>query len=98
MDKGQIDLFLKRGPHSFRKDRDLACKEPQEDECSTEIVATIVGGYVEGITHVAWKAQMRGMQQVMVEEHGNCITVPTMTFDGYEGRHFSSLYNDLLVV
>ncbi|KAJ8431988.1 hypothetical protein Cgig2_005917 [Carnegiea gigantea] len=45
VDKGQIDPFLKTGPHSFHKDRDLACKEPQEEECSTEIMATIAGGY-----------------------------------------------------
>ncbi|KAJ8431987.1 hypothetical protein Cgig2_005916 [Carnegiea gigantea] len=32
----------------------------------------------------------------MAEEHGNCITVPTMTLDGYEGQCFSSPHNDPL--
>ncbi|KAJ8438771.1 hypothetical protein Cgig2_009889 [Carnegiea gigantea] len=35
---------------------------PREEDCSTEIVATIVGGYAKGITQFAWKAQLRGAQ------------------------------------
>jgi len=73
----------------------LACEEPQEEECSTEIVTTIAGGYAEGITQVAWKAQMRGTQQVLTAERGNHTTVPTMVFDTREGQHFSSLHNNL---
>jgi len=58
-DKGQIDRFLKRGPRFFRKDDEPAWPEPRDDECSTEIVATIAGGYAEDITQSAWKAQLR---------------------------------------
>ncbi|KAJ8446299.1 LOW QUALITY PROTEIN: hypothetical protein Cgig2_005830 [Carnegiea gigantea] len=52
-DQGQIDRFLKRGPRSLWKERDPAREEPREEECSTEIVATITGGghyavYMEG--------------------------------------------------
>ncbi|KAJ8433387.1 hypothetical protein Cgig2_019177 [Carnegiea gigantea] len=52
-EKEQIDYFLKRWPRLFCKERESACPEPREDECSTETVATIIGGYVEGIT---WSA------------------------------------------
>ncbi|KAJ8420878.1 hypothetical protein Cgig2_027206 [Carnegiea gigantea] len=60
-DKGQIDRFLKRGPRSLHKGCDTACTESRE-ECSTEILAIIVGGYAEGITRATWKAQMRRTQ------------------------------------
>ncbi|KAJ8433976.1 LOW QUALITY PROTEIN: hypothetical protein Cgig2_024681 [Carnegiea gigantea] len=43
---------------------------PQEEECSTEIVATITGGYAVGITRSAWKAQLRGAQQVLMAKQG----------------------------
>jgi len=52
-DKGQIDHFLKRGSGSLHKNRDLARKEPREEECSTKIVATITGGYTKGISRAA---------------------------------------------
>ncbi|KAJ8444857.1 LOW QUALITY PROTEIN: hypothetical protein Cgig2_029788 [Carnegiea gigantea] len=54
-DKGQIDIFLKREPRFLRKERELACLEPRKEECSIEIVATIAGGYVKGITRSSWK-------------------------------------------
>ncbi|KAJ8427592.1 LOW QUALITY PROTEIN: hypothetical protein Cgig2_032780 [Carnegiea gigantea] len=65
--------------------------EPREEECSTEVVAAITGGYVEGITPVSIECQNVG-------DAGSCITVPTMVFDGREGLHFSSPYTDPLVV
>ncbi|KAJ8422532.1 hypothetical protein Cgig2_028312 [Carnegiea gigantea] len=37
----------------LRKEHEPAWPEPQDKECSTEIVATIAGGYVEGITQFA---------------------------------------------
>jgi len=49
-DKGQIDHFLKRGLRFLQKERELAWPEPREEECSTEIVTTITGGYAESIT------------------------------------------------
>ncbi|KAJ8445652.1 hypothetical protein Cgig2_009053 [Carnegiea gigantea] len=36
---------------------------PRDEECSTEVVAIIAGGYVEKITRTAWKAQLRSAQQ-----------------------------------
>ncbi|KAJ8446584.1 hypothetical protein Cgig2_019737 [Carnegiea gigantea] len=74
-DKGQIDRFLKR------EARALAA-ELQDKECSSEIVATITGGYAEGITRSAWKAQVRGAQQVLIAKQGSRITMPTMVFGG----------------
>ncbi|KAJ8425224.1 hypothetical protein Cgig2_002963 [Carnegiea gigantea] len=50
--EGQI-YHLKRGPWTLRKDCDLACQGPREEECSIKIVATIASGYAEGITHAA---------------------------------------------
>ncbi|KAJ8425107.1 hypothetical protein Cgig2_013837 [Carnegiea gigantea] len=37
--------------------------EPQDKECSTEIITTITDGNAEGITRSTWKAQLRGAQQ-----------------------------------
>ncbi|KAJ8426716.1 hypothetical protein Cgig2_004215 [Carnegiea gigantea] len=54
--KGQIDYFLKRGPQFLHKEREPMRLKPQE-EYSTEIVATIAGGYTEGITRSARKTQ-----------------------------------------
>ena len=67
-DKGQIDWFLKRGLQFLRKEREPTRPEPQDEECSTEIVAAIVGGYTEGITRSTWKAQHRGAHQVLTAE------------------------------
>ncbi|KAJ8426991.1 hypothetical protein Cgig2_033849 [Carnegiea gigantea] len=50
---------LERGVF-LRKEREPIRPEPLDVECCTEIVATIAGGYVEGITRFAWKAQLRG--------------------------------------
>jgi len=49
-DKGQIDWFLKRAPWLLRKVRTPTRPNSQDEECSTEIVATTVGGCVEDIT------------------------------------------------
>ncbi|KAJ8446294.1 hypothetical protein Cgig2_005825 [Carnegiea gigantea] len=49
-DKGQINRFLKKGPRFLQKEHEPARPEPRDEECSMEIVATIAGGYVEGIT------------------------------------------------
>ncbi|KAJ8433504.1 hypothetical protein Cgig2_018038 [Carnegiea gigantea] len=51
--KGQIDQFLKRGPRFLRKERQPARPEARDEECSTNIVATIAGGYAESITQFA---------------------------------------------
>ncbi|KAJ8438783.1 hypothetical protein Cgig2_009901 [Carnegiea gigantea] len=72
--------------------------QPRDEECSTEVMATIAGGYAEGMTHSAWKAQLRGSQQLLTIEQGTRITVPTMVFGGKEAPRFASLHNDPLVV
>ncbi|KAJ8424522.1 hypothetical protein Cgig2_022511 [Carnegiea gigantea] len=48
--KGQIDQFLKQGLRFLRKEREPAWPEPRDKEYSTEIVATIAGGYAKGYT------------------------------------------------
>ncbi|KAJ8438375.1 LOW QUALITY PROTEIN: hypothetical protein Cgig2_006293 [Carnegiea gigantea] len=46
-----------------------ACTAPAtNEECSMEVVTTIVGGYAEGMTRSAWKAQFRGAQQKKKEQ------------------------------
>ncbi|KAJ8446972.1 hypothetical protein Cgig2_006600 [Carnegiea gigantea] len=91
-------------PHNARKyckfheqnDRNSSHEEPRKERCSIEIIATIAGGYVEGITRAAWKAQMWGTQQVLTAEQGNHITVPTNDFgDKSKARN---LEIDFLVV
>ncbi|KAJ8438626.1 hypothetical protein Cgig2_017964 [Carnegiea gigantea] len=83
------DRFLKRGPHFLREERQPARPKLQDDEYSMKIVAPIVGGYTEGITRSAWKAQLRGAQRIIV---------PTMVFGGGEDLRFTSPYNDPLVI
>ncbi|KAJ8429183.1 LOW QUALITY PROTEIN: hypothetical protein Cgig2_028756 [Carnegiea gigantea] len=61
-------------------------------------MATITGGYVEGVTWPAWKAQLRGAQQVVTTEQRPCVTVPTMVFGGKEALCFASPHNGPLVV
>jgi len=61
-------------------------------------VATIAGGYAEGITRSAWKAQLRDALQVLTTEQGPCIAVPTMVFGGKEAPRFASPQNEPLVV
>ncbi|KAJ8436125.1 hypothetical protein Cgig2_001152 [Carnegiea gigantea] len=67
--KGQIDRFLKRGPRFLQKDRELTQPEQRDKECSTEIVATIAGGYAEGITPSAWKAQLQGASKSLLRNN-----------------------------
>ncbi|KAJ8429579.1 LOW QUALITY PROTEIN: hypothetical protein Cgig2_023785 [Carnegiea gigantea] len=55
--KGQIDRSLKRGPRFL--EQELATPSLRDEECSTEVVATIAGGYAKDITRAAWKAQLR---------------------------------------
>ncbi|KAJ8423700.1 hypothetical protein Cgig2_003384 [Carnegiea gigantea] len=64
-DKGQIDRFLKRGPRFLRREQEPAQPQSRDEECSMEVVATIAGGYTEGMTRSAWKAQLRSAQQVL---------------------------------
>ncbi|KAJ8427753.1 hypothetical protein Cgig2_008557 [Carnegiea gigantea] len=54
--KGQIDRFLKKGPLFLRQEQAPAPPPPREEECSTKVMATIVGGYREEITWMVWKA------------------------------------------
>ncbi|KAJ8434593.1 hypothetical protein Cgig2_025019 [Carnegiea gigantea] len=44
--KGQVNLFLKRGGCFLREEHEPGWAEPQDEECSTEMVDTIAGGYV----------------------------------------------------
>ncbi|KAJ8420669.1 LOW QUALITY PROTEIN: hypothetical protein Cgig2_025353 [Carnegiea gigantea] len=66
----------------------LAPPPPRDEECSTEVVATIA----------AWKAQLRSAQQVHIVEQGPCLTAPTMVFGGKDAPRFASPQNDPLVV
>ncbi|KAJ8425846.1 LOW QUALITY PROTEIN: hypothetical protein Cgig2_033941 [Carnegiea gigantea] len=49
-DKGQIDHFLKKGPCFLNREREFAEPQLRDEECSTEVVATIAGGYEEEIS------------------------------------------------
>ncbi|KAJ8420162.1 hypothetical protein Cgig2_009444 [Carnegiea gigantea] len=87
-DKGQIDHFLKEGPHFIRGEREAAQPKPQDEEYSTEVKAAIAGGYIEGITWSAWKAQLRGAQQLKarnLEVDFLVVNVPT-TYNVILGR------------
>ncbi|KAJ8432194.1 LOW QUALITY PROTEIN: hypothetical protein Cgig2_013736 [Carnegiea gigantea] len=96
--KGQIHRFLKQGPRFLRKEREPAWPKSRDEECSIEIVATITDGYAKDITRFAWKAQLRGAQQVLTVEQGSRVTVPTMVFGREQGPHFTSPHNNPLVV
>ena len=85
---------MKPGPWFLRKEREPARPEPRDKECFTKILATIANGYAEGITRSAWKAQLRGAQQVFTAEQGNRVTVPTMVFGREQGPRFTSSHNN----
>ncbi|KAJ8428871.1 hypothetical protein Cgig2_010813 [Carnegiea gigantea] len=90
VDKGQIDQFLKRGPRFLRREQEPAQPQPEEEECSMEVVATIAGGYAEGMTRSAWKAQLRSTQQDCLKKlthpGGDIVPLvyPILGFDGQE--------------
>ncbi|KAJ8425280.1 hypothetical protein Cgig2_027582 [Carnegiea gigantea] len=67
-DKGQINRFLKRGPQFLQREQEPAPPPSRDEECLTEVVATTARGYAEGITRLAWKAQLRNSQQVLTME------------------------------
>ncbi|KAJ8437035.1 LOW QUALITY PROTEIN: hypothetical protein Cgig2_025882 [Carnegiea gigantea] len=59
------------GPHGLKSTNrllGLRTPPPRDEECSTEVVATIMGGYAEELTQMAWKAQLRSAQQVLAVE------------------------------
>ncbi|KAJ8444577.1 hypothetical protein Cgig2_013856 [Carnegiea gigantea] len=88
---------LKKALHELA-DKEPAQPQPQEEEYLTEVMATIDVGYAEGMTRLAWKAQLRSTQEVLTTEQGARITVPTMVFAGKEALSFASPRNDPLVV
>ncbi|KAJ8421184.1 LOW QUALITY PROTEIN: hypothetical protein Cgig2_011312 [Carnegiea gigantea] len=61
-DKGQIDRFLRIGPRFLRREQEPTPPLPRDEECSTEVVATIAGGYTEGITRLAWKTKSKSLE------------------------------------
>ncbi|KAJ8425244.1 LOW QUALITY PROTEIN: hypothetical protein Cgig2_015851 [Carnegiea gigantea] len=94
VNKGQIDCFLKKGPHFLQKKRKPARPDPRDKECSNELVATITGGYVEGL-HLESLALR---SPVLMAEQGSRVIIPKMVFGGGEDTLFTSLQNDPLVV
>ncbi|KAJ8428176.1 hypothetical protein Cgig2_015617 [Carnegiea gigantea] len=46
--KGQISRFLKKGPRFLRREREPTQPQSPDEECSTEVVTAITGGYDEG--------------------------------------------------
>ncbi|KAJ8421339.1 hypothetical protein Cgig2_019204 [Carnegiea gigantea] len=46
------------GPRFLRQEQTPAPPPPRDEECSTEVVATIAGGYVEEITRSVWKPNL----------------------------------------
>ncbi|KAJ8435608.1 LOW QUALITY PROTEIN: hypothetical protein Cgig2_032137 [Carnegiea gigantea] len=97
-DKGQIDHFLKKGTQFLSGEQEPTQPQPLDEECSTEVVATIAGGYAKGMTWSAWKAQLRSTQQVLTVEQGVRLTATTMVFGGRNAPRFTSPHSDLLVV
>ncbi|KAJ8423014.1 hypothetical protein Cgig2_013486 [Carnegiea gigantea] len=51
-------------------------------------------GYAKGMIRLAWKAQLRGAQQVLRAEYGAPVTVPTMVFGRGKALHFASPHNN----
>ncbi|KAJ8431632.1 hypothetical protein Cgig2_001955 [Carnegiea gigantea] len=72
--------------------------ESSPEECSTEIVSTIVVGYIKGISHVRWKVRVRGTWQVISNDNGDPVIVLTITFSELEERPITTSNDDPLVV
>ncbi|KAJ8430366.1 hypothetical protein Cgig2_007596 [Carnegiea gigantea] len=68
--------------------------ELRDEECSTEIVATIAGGYAEDHS-TCLEGSASKSQEVLTAER---ITMPTMMFGGEQGLCFTSSYNNPLAV
>ena len=50
------------------------------------------------LTRSAWKAQLRGAQQVLTMEQGSGLATPTMVFGGKDAPRLATPHNDPLVV
>ncbi|KAJ8421202.1 LOW QUALITY PROTEIN: hypothetical protein Cgig2_002636 [Carnegiea gigantea] len=87
---------VERGPQALPKQCDPVHEEPREEECSTEIVATIAYGYAKGIIRMEGPdaSDTTGLDSRV----GDCVAVPTMIIDDREGPHFSLRHNDPLLV
>ncbi|KAJ8433465.1 hypothetical protein Cgig2_014506 [Carnegiea gigantea] len=96
VDKGQIDRFLKRGPRFLRQEQTPAPPPLRYEECSTEAVAIIAGGYVKEITRSAWKAQPRSAQKLLTEVNLTGMIRLPVRFD--DKNKFESLEVDFLLV
>ncbi|KAJ8422438.1 hypothetical protein Cgig2_019155 [Carnegiea gigantea] len=86
--KALHELADKR-PWFLRREQEFVQPQLRDKECSTEVMATITGGY---------NAQLRSAQQVFTTEQRPRTTVPAMVFGGKEAPQFTSPYNDPLVV
>ncbi|KAJ8429887.1 LOW QUALITY PROTEIN: hypothetical protein Cgig2_014167 [Carnegiea gigantea] len=62
----------------LRREQEPTQPQLWDEECLTEVVATIAGSHTEGMTRLAWRAQLRSIQQVLTTEQGPRITMPTM--------------------
>ncbi|KAJ8430646.1 hypothetical protein Cgig2_025659 [Carnegiea gigantea] len=91
-------LKNKSRPRGLEREHGLVRPEPRDKECSTEVVATIAGGYAEGITRSAWKAQLRNAHQVLTADQGTQVTVLTMVFGRGEAPRFTSSHNDPILI
>ncbi|KAJ8426258.1 hypothetical protein Cgig2_030552 [Carnegiea gigantea] len=65
-DKGQIDRFQKKALRFLRGEREPTQPQPRDKECSTKVVATIAGGYAEGMTQLACNAHLRACNSAIV--------------------------------
>lgn len=83
--KGKSIVFSNTGQRPSAKGKAKAEEDLPKEEGSIEIVATIVGGYIEGISHTMWKAQIQEALQVISAKGRTPISIPTMTFSGLEG-------------
>ncbi|KAJ8429286.1 LOW QUALITY PROTEIN: hypothetical protein Cgig2_016324 [Carnegiea gigantea] len=94
-DKEQIDRFLKRGLWFLQKEHELIRLEPRDKECSTEIVATIAGGYAEGITRSG------SASRSLTSSHGRTRKLNYSAHHGIQrgtGPTITSSHNDLLLI
>ncbi|KAJ8429300.1 hypothetical protein Cgig2_027669 [Carnegiea gigantea] len=83
---------------AYRKRESLLQGRPQVELYSTEIVATIAGGYINGISHPIWKAPMCKMQHVMTSKKGTLLKAPIMNFSEIDCRGLITPHDDPLVV
>ena len=69
----------------------------KEGDRNTKIMATIVRGYAEGISHAKWKAKLRGAEQAITTNRGALVCISTTMFSQGDVQWITMPYEGSIV-